>query len=205
MAVTPFVPFASAMQVNMRFNWAGENVEMVMGFDYANIGFATAAPLVYDVLNLQFWEALRYQLSNTIQSVETYMIDLVSQFGGSATFGPFTDPVGSVVGKSVTNNVAFVVTHATALRGRSYRGRTYVPGLADQSVNNNRLDPAVVTAVVFSFNDMRDGLFDQGINFVVLSRRHLKEWRELGQATPVVISAVKDNVVDSQRGRLPNH
>lgn len=203
MAVTPFVPFPSAMQVNMRFQYNGTNVEMVLGFDYADIGFASAAPLVYNVLDSALWGDLRLNLANTLVSTETYMIDLFSQYGGARTFGPFTNPAGAHADKGLPNNVAFVVSHRTGLRGKSYRGRTYIPGLIEGAVINNTLDAAVALSYVVAFNNMRTALFSDGINFCVLSRRINNAWRTEGQATPVEVSLTKDNRVDTQRGRLP--
>jgi hypothetical protein len=193
------------MQVNIRMTCAGERVEMVLGFDYATVGFAAAAPLVNNVLDTSLWAVIRQQMCNRIVHDETYMIDLFSQFGGAATFGPFTDPAGTIVGKGVPNNSAFVVSHATDLRGKSYRGRSYVPGIAASLVDGNSLDPIAAAALVSGFNSMRVALDSDGINFAVLSRRANKQWRETGQATPVRISQAKDNTMDSQRGRLPGH
>lgn len=201
MPAVPFVPFATGMQVNTRYLLDGENVEMVLGFDYASVGFAAAAPLVFNVLDGVWWDTVRYQLSDAIVSRETYMIDLVSQYAGSRTFPAFTNPAGVIVGEPVPNNVAFCVTHRTALRGKSFRGRTYIPGLSNAAVNTNTVLAVSGDAIVDGFNAMRTALFTDGINFCILSRRFGKAWRAAGQATPVEVSLVRDYFVDSQRGR----
>lgn len=204
MPVTPFVPFSTGMQVNIRWTLQGEPIEMVLGFDYGTVGFADAAPLVWGRLD-SLWDDIRGIASPAMVSTDTYMVDLTNQFAGSASFGPFSSPAGSTSGLVKPNNVAFVITHRTAARGKSFRGRSYIAGWTDSTVTGNYLGVAYADGLAASFNSMRTDLALDDIKFCVLSRRINGAWRENGVATPVTLSLYRDLALDSQRGRLPGH
>jgi hypothetical protein len=108
------------------------------------------------------------------------------------------------------NNVTLTVSFRTANRGRSFRGRNYVVGLGETQVAGNTVAPSVITAF--------DGIYSQLLaspvaaiaTWVVVSRFSgvdpvTKEPipRVTGIATPITSVTVVDNVVDSQRRRLP--
>ena len=95
------------------------------------------------------------------------------------------------------------VKHATGVRGRSFRGRSYVVGLAQNDVASGLVVVARRDAIQAAFNTLRTNLAADaaGDQLVVVSFMENGVWRAQGVATPVVSSSAHQNV-DSQRRRL---
>ena len=93
--------------------------------------------------------------------------------------------------------------HATGVRGRSFRGRSYVVGLAQNDVASGLVVVARRDAIQAAFNTLRTNLAADaaGDQLVVVSFMENGVWRAQGVATPVVSSSAHQNV-DSQRRRL---
>jgi len=198
-----FIPVPNVAQVNIRFEIAGQQIENVLNFNYAlATDFSTAVPIIQDALEV-WWATVRIQLSDQLVHIENYYVDLTSAIGPTATFGPFTPNDGDIAGDAVPNNAAFVVTHRTLARGRSFRGRTYMAGVAEGNVSLSRVGPTVVAAIVAAFNDLRTTLEADGISFVVVSRYSGGAPRVTGISTPIIATISRDDVIDSQRRRLP--
>jgi len=107
-------------------------------------------------------------------------------------------------GDALPASMAIVVTLRTALRGRSYRGRNYVGGISDSSVEGvNLVKPAFRAECVDVFNDLIGGTIVTQGAWVVVSRFHDKVPLTTGVTTVVNTVLTVDNVLDSQRRRLP--
>lgn len=109
---------------------------------------------------------------------------------------------GGVAGLSLPGNVAFCITHRTALIGRSRRGRTYLAGISKGQVTSNTIAAPVATDMVTAFNNFRIQMAQLGFAFVVASRFTGNQPRPFGVVTLVLQSTAVDLRVDSQRGRL---
>lgn len=199
----PFVPFPGVVQVSMRLSEAGQQVENVLNFDIGGLDFNSACATINASLAGTLWPGLQPFLHTSVSHVENYYVDLTTETGPTATFGPFASPNGTGAAPALPNNVAFCVTHRTLGRGRSYRGRTYVGGLTTDDAVGSYIGSGVAASIVAAYNDMRTELEGEDILFVVASRRINKTWRVLGQATPITISIARDLVLDSQRRRSP--
>jgi hypothetical protein len=191
------------MQANVRFVLDGQQIENVLNFNFPAGEFQASAATVYGLLNETWWALLRVQLSNQLVSVETYIVDLTSQSGETATFPAFTDPAGNITAEAEANSIALCVTLRTVKRGRSYRGRSYVAGLATSNVTQNTVDTSVTSGIANAYIALHNDAIDAGVLMVVVSRRQNKEWLTVGVATPVTFCLVRDRTVDSQRRRLP--
>lgn len=140
--------------------------------------------------------------SNTVQLISIKMTDLGSQNGPLYEYLTGL-PLGGGNGSSpLPNNVTVAIKFTTALRGRSFRGRTFHVGLCQNQVNQN-----LITGGQLSY--MHDGYFAllgavnvAGYQLVVASRRHLGAPRVTGVAT-VIVDVQVNPTVDSQRRRLP--
>lgn len=105
---------------------------------------------------------------------------------------------------TISNNVALCLTLRTALPGRSYRGRIFVPGMPSNHVVGNYADGSYVASVVSAFNGFFSlTLADKTIPLCVYSRRHNGAWRTSGVLTPVTQLSARDNRLDTMRRRLP--
>lgn len=109
---------------------------------------------------------------------------------------------GAAVGASTSNNVALVVSLATAMTGRSFRGRSYMCGLREDDVTGNNVSVAFTAGTVANYADLRASLVIANCLLSVASFQVGGQPRAEGVATTV--NSVSANTrVDTQRRRLP--
>lgn len=78
---------------------------------------------------------------------------------------------GSIVGTPVPNNVALVMSMATANRGRSYRGRNYIPALPNTGLQTaSTWQNAQLVAFNAAYAELAIMLGADGYEHVILSR-----------------------------------
>lgn len=198
-----YIPVPNTLQANIRFTCAGQRCENVINFDYTGPGFNDACIAVVDAINTVLWPPLRGALSTGLSMVEIYMVDLASESGETRTGTPATPSNGSRSSNPAPLSVTLCVSYRTAQRGRSYRGRSYVVGLAADAINNQNIDEAIAGGVLASFIALRNAAAAADVPMVVVSRRHNNLPRVTGIATPITSVVLNDTVVDSQRRRLP--
>lgn len=201
-----FIPVTNVVQFSVRYTPPDgvSLVENVLHFlstspPYSPAQMLTAATELYTL-----WVAnILPSLSNRWALKEVYAVDLTTQSGPTTTYVPPTPDVGGLDSQSVPQNCALCLTLRTAQRGRSYRGRCYIPGLAEASV-----DASILTSAVGI--DLRDGLGDviigmSAISWIasIVSRQENGTPRTSGLVTPITNVAVRDFVIDSQRRRTP--
>lgn len=138
---------------------------------------------------------------------ESYALDDVkvtdqsSESGPSVTVAPGSPQIGGLTTAGLPGQVALVMTHRTALRGRSYRGRTYFSALVEPLVVGNQVDGAHMIALLTAWGNFMDETEVEGYTFVIASRYENNAPRTTGVATPVTTSAWRNGNVDSQRRR----
>lgn len=199
----PSIPVLNVLQANIRFTLDAQQIENVLNFIYPVDDFEGAADSVYSTLNDVWWAAIRTYLSDAVFSNETYIVDLNDINGAVATKQPFTPNRGANGNYGVPNNSAFVITHRTASRGKSYRGRTYISGIATPNIEGNYITQGAADALVGAFNSMRTALAADNVLFCIVSRQQGGDKLTVGQSTPVQLSVARDRVMDSQRRRSP--
>lgn len=198
-----FVPVANTLMIEFRMTVADQQVENTL---YAR---APAPPSYNGAVALAgiletWWETyMAPTLSQGISLHEIYITDLTS--ANSFTVTHTVSPVipGTVANAVLPNNVALAVSFRTAQRGRSYRGRNYICGLAENQVTDSTVNGAVSTALIGAYNQFKIALDAEIYEWVVVSRYSAGQPRTNGIATPVTAVAVVDLTVDSQRRRLP--
>jgi hypothetical protein len=131
-------------------------------------------------------------------------VDLSVDGGAQATVAAPAGSVGTRGGLCLPNNVAYTVSFRTGRTGRSFRGRNYIGGINDDAVvGTNTVKPTYRADVVSVFNDLIGStLITQG-TWVVVSRVHDKIPLSTGVTTVITTVITVDNVLDSQRRRLP--
>jgi hypothetical protein len=144
------------------------------------------------------------QLSDDWAYVRTDAIDLTSATGPVATS---SDPAtGGVSGESAPNNVAACVSLRTAQRGRSGRGRNYVPGIPNTVITLNLMDDAFVNNLLLEYNGLvGPGTLVAGWQLVVVSRVTGGVVRAVGLAIPVTQVIMTTKYVRSMRSREVGH
>jgi hypothetical protein len=120
---------------------------------------------------------------------------------------------GSDATEPLPNNIAIVVTLRTALAGKSFRGRSYVPlnGGTAWDGTTMHYTPAAVTAAGAWLTQIRTGLplivgTSGGLHLAVVSRGRKKDNGDPptvpAQSNVVISSQVRSNIQGSQRGRI---
>lgn len=109
---------------------------------------------------------------------------------------------GQYTGYSVSNNVASVLSLKTALTGRSFQGRSYIPGIPEAEVIQNQLGTTIAVGIVTWLTSLEVALGVENADLVVASFQTLGVPRGEGIATPVENVYVNLRV-DTQRRRLP--
>jgi len=130
--------------------------------------------------------------------------DLTTSSGVILDVPMTTGNVGTVIGNPLTNSVAQVASWRTGKAGRSFRGRTYLPGLTDAmlvSGTPNFVTTArsanVVTAMQALVTDAASASYD----LVVTSFRNSGAPRSSAVST-LPTSIIVNTKLDNQRKRL---
>jgi hypothetical protein len=141
-------------------------------------------------------------LSGEVLLGDVTLYDLSSESGPKSIATPVTPVTGGRSGQSLPNNVAVCITHYTAQRGRSGRGRSYVPGVSENDQGGNLIVSAVTTPLLAAFNTDLPAALPTGWEFVVISRWLSKVKRATGVAFPITSSSLRTSKVRTQRRRL---
>jgi hypothetical protein len=200
---TPYIPIPGCLQMNVRFLLETQKIENVFTFHYGSADFGDSAADIWARLEVHWWNLIRPNISVDCVNVETYAVDLASQTGPVASFPAFATPGGAATGAPVPNNAALCITHRTAKRGRSYRGRTFIAGIAKSVVNGSFVQSDTVAALVANFNTLRTESEAADLPLVIASRYNGGVARVTGVGTDVTACVALDNVLDSQRRRTP--
>lgn len=114
--------------------------------------------------------------------------------------------IGANISGSLPNQVTYSVKRASALTGRSARGRVYWIGLArdDLAADDNFLNAVDATAIVAAIENMRNTLNGSGWAAVIVSRVTGGLPRIVGVTFPWISTVGVDARVDTLRNRLPS-
>jgi hypothetical protein len=174
---------------------------------HVDTGGAVTPEILDDVLNVFVtwvdanWMALLHGSYTLPQIVAT---DISVEDGTQAEANFFPAKVGAGAGSPMAANAAMVASWRTALTGRSFRGRTYIGGLA-----NGVLQDAQNVTATFAGDaaelliTLLDVLETAGFKLGILSRVANGVARAVAIITEV-IGLVVDTKVDSQRRRTAN-
>lgn len=201
----PLPPSPGVTRALLSYTYDGQRCANVLHFGSPGGG---ATPDADDLAtNLRAWWDTNVRpavpANCSLDSIITTELD--AQGGPSVEYTLGLPASGSGVSPSLPNNVTFVVSLITALRGRSYRGRIYHVGLQESQAVGSRLLPGSQATWINIYDDLLS-LPSQsaGVAYVVgvLSYYSLGIQRPSGVFTPAIRLAV-DEVLDSQRKRLP--
>jgi len=199
-----FIPVDNCIGVELRMRLDSQRVENTLYF-YKVTGWTAAdLPVVFNAL-LVWWNTYySVPVSNQLSLNEIKVTDLSSDVGFSFEIPtPTPKPTGDSAEPAAPNNVALCISFRTASRGRSSRGRNYVPGIPKTAITANTVDSLTVSGIAAAYNQLlvvADGL---GADWVVVSRFHDNAPRTAGVVSFINAATVVDATVDSQRRRLP--
>lgn len=198
----PFVPFVNTAKLELVYRWDNQIVENVLHYQ------TTQAPTVGIMEQLAgavsgLWNLyLKPLQTSSSQLTAIKVTSLVTDNAPGIEYTSGLPVSGTGSAASVPNNVAVVVKWTTALRGRSYRGRTYHLGIPQASVSASALTSGYRTSLLQAWGNFVIVGTNPTWNLVVASRFTNNQPREIGLAT--VVNGLSINpTVDSQRRRLP--
>lgn len=206
----PFVPVTATCLVEMRMTADLQEVENTLYFEF-NDPFTNVEMLSLGDDLVTWW--INFYAPNIwagVQLREVIVTNLTSATADqvSSTVPPST--VGQLSTDPLPTNVSLTVSFRTALRGRSFRGRNYVVGMVeDQTVGANAVDNAVIADWITCYEELLTIAASNNAVWVVVSRFSGVDGngdpipRASGVTTPINSVVIVDNVVDSQRRRLP--
>lgn len=143
-------------------------------------------------------------LSDQCTLQQVIATDLGTQFGAQGTAA--SGWPGQISTEQAPNNVAPCISFRTGFRGRSFRGRNYIVGVPNAVIDVNLLDAGWMASMVSEYNSLIDhtaGFTNPAWDWVVVSRFTGGGPRTTGIFTFVETCLFTNNVVDSQRRRLP--
>ena len=201
----PFIPVPNVVEAEIRFLLDNQKIENTLYF-HKSTSWDTASMEALGLALANWWEtSIAPDVSSQVHMTEIHLSDLSDAAAGVADYIPPTPLGGGKGALPEPNSVAFVVKFLTGVRGRSGRGRNYIPGVCKGDVVANTLDPAVVSGWVAGYNALIGVATTAGCTWVVVSRFHNKAPRSGGVYYPVTSAAASDGRVDTQRRRLPGN
>lgn len=200
----PFVPTPNVIEAEMRMRLDTQKIENTLYF-YKVTGWTAAdVPVVFNALLLWWTTTYSDPLSNTLTLNEIKITDLSSDVGFAFEIpAPTPKPAGGSAEPSAPNNVALCVSFRTAGRGRSSRGRNYVPGIPKTAIAANTVNTDTTTAIAAAYNDLLTVADGFGGDWCVVSRFSGGSPRAAGLVSIITAATIVDSTVDSQRRRLP--
>lgn len=200
----PYIPAANVARVELVYDASGsimENVYHVLG---------TAAWTHETLVNLAVaavsWEGDvgSHGRSTNVQCEKCIVTDLTTETSERIVQTDGLPIPGIIASPILPLNATFAVTSLTAMRGRSYRGRTYWIGLPASKVTESKIDPAFANGLVTGMGALQDAVSTvNGGKLVVLSQFQDGAWLTEAVATEITSYAYADLFTDSQRRRLP--
>lgn len=206
----PFVVVLNTVMVEMRMQLDGQRVENTLYF-HRDSGWELEDALSLGA-DLVTWWGTNYaaRLTANLSLTEVFITDL----SDPNSFGVSVLPEEATVGGSgldyLPNNVAMCISFRTAGRGRSNRGRNYIPGIVRSDVVNNQIGSDWTEDLVGAYEELFTVATSHDATWNVVSRFSGVDPdtgkpipRTTGITTPVTTPIFVDNFVDSQRRRLP--
>jgi hypothetical protein len=191
-------------------NQAKVNIDMAVAGQPASFGFYVEdettlsaqrldelASLVYNWATTQLYEELSG--GTTINGVTLY--DMASESAPKSSIVAGTPVAGNVGNQPLPPNVAMVVTLETGGRGRSARGRVYIPGLDEASWDGDEFSPTAAPNMTEEWDDLQTLLGVAQFRVIVSSSIENGVARPTRLAQPVT-SFVAKNKPGSQRRRV---
>lgn len=113
--------------------------------------------------------------------------------------------LGGVASEAAPNNVCIAVSFRTGVAGRSFRGRNYISGIPNSTININVLSGTFGVDITDAYNLLLVGGGALPANWVWVVTSYFTGGapRAVGLTTPIMQAILTDTVVDSQRRRLP--
>lgn len=202
MPFLPFIPFVDCVEWLLRGSLQGVPCLITGAVKAPGAVTPTTLSDVADVIDAWWGTDLIGWVSAVLTVQDVKCTDLTTAVGPT-----FTKPItgsGTGTGGSGANGgqVAAVVSLRTAKRGRSYRGRVYIPGVPSSFLGSaNSLSSTARAALTTVWANLYFNLAAASFTPQVLSRQENNVRRTIGVATPINNFTV-NLILGTQRRRL---
>lgn len=205
-----FVPVPNTALVEIRMTQDVQEVENTLYFEFDAPPDSTVLGALGEAI-LNWWTTnLAALLWSGLNVREIVCTDLTTATGPQVATVPETATHGTGGGQGLPNNASLSISFRTGFRGRSFRGRNYIIGLLESQTNSpNEVEQATVDAFVAAYTALLPVAEALSATWVVASRfsgvdgDHKPIPRTTGLTTPILSVVAADNIIDSQRRRLP--
>lgn len=198
-----FIPIPNTARVTLEYSFNGQLVVNV--YWASKTTPLTTVDLGNILTTFQNWRTvqLRQRHHTSCLLNRLVAVDQTTQFSPSAEIVLITPEPGLLGGTPSPGNVTVATTLLTALRGRAFRGRSFLLGVSEAEVDGNEYNAAGAAALTASYVQLIADLSAVGYSLAVGSRQLNGVPRITGVATPVT-GAITEIFMDSQRRRLTN-
>lgn len=201
-----FIPATNTVRVAFQMTQDLQQVQNVVYVQDSTPWSVTKMDTLAAIL-VSWWET--YMAPTQPASVALRQItlrDMSVETGVEVVFTTGLPLVGESPGVPLPNSVTVAIKLNTGLGGRSYRGRQYIVGLTELNLNADR--NTITDGTVTYFTEAYDQLIaeveaDYTPGLVVASFSHDNALRTTAELTKVINAKFTDNVLDTQRRRLP--
>lgn len=198
-----FIPVPNTIQLELVYAWDNQVAQTVLHYTKASPWTPSTMTEACVSMIAEWNTGMKPLMPLTLSLIQIRATDLSSATGTVINYATGLPIAGTNSAPSLPNSVAMVVTKRTLLRGRSYRGRIYHPGLNESAVLANQVLATTAAQIVAVYTAMMSlTLTADEATMTVVSRFNNNAPRATGVAT-LVNNMTTDGVVDSQRRRLP--
>jgi len=198
-----YIPAVNVAEAVVFGTLASQQIAMVLNFLYPTAITTTQLEDLAEGIVVEWGNNLATQISTQLQMLSGKVTDLTTASSPVREFFPASPVPGTVGSASVASNAALVISHHTAQRGRSFRGRTYIAGVPlNGTVDAGHITATYQTNILAAWQNYIADVESLGGNFVIVSRENGGVPRTTAVATPVTAESVNVDL-DSQRRRLP--
>lgn len=188
-----FVPTPNCVTSFIKGTLHSEDVAMTLSWDFGS----PAGVQELEVLNGNIEDWLTTHLMPNLASALVF--NNVTSYAQDSIEAPLHSHTMNVpgveVGASHPGNVAMTVTFGTAFRGRSGRGRNFIPGIQEVDSTGNIFDAALRTAIQAAYDILQQDVgVPSGCQHVVISRQVDGVTRTEGRPAPVLTYTVRAQV-----------
>lgn len=197
-----FIPATNTLQIILQGVLFGGTIQNTLYFQKSGGGAFNQSDFddLADLVELWYFNNLVNFLSDTANFNLIIGYDLTSE--NAPVYSQPATLVGNVGSTSLPANCAFSISFKTGNRGRSGRGRNFVPAVPEFYVTGNSLDSVYYNGVRDGYEALINLATAGGFVWGVLSRYTNGAPRAQGLFQPVTTVTYANAQVDSQRKRV---
>lgn len=197
-----FIPTVGAVRTDIQFQCGNQQIHNVLWFSREANWTQAEREALNDAIEAWWSTSAKQYFATDMALTQIKTVNQESASAPASTLIVTPAVAGTVSGGALPNNAAVVATLRTDQRGRNYRGRMYLGGLAKTATDSPLGIPgSVVANLLTALAALKTAIEALGAIWVVVSHFLAKAPRAQGLKTPITGISM-DNYIDSQRRRL---